>query len=281
MGKGKIAEIFTHKIARGAVRRAPRGMLAAPVAAAGVMAVLLLSVLGAGAARAQAQAPRAAAAWRGAGPTPCVGADGGAYKCPPAPQTIAVRAGRLFDSKTGQMLTKQVTSSLATESRRWAGRAGKDSGGSAGDRPSRATVLPGLIDAHTHMFDTRGPKSKTDGKLHADRRTERAGRPAGRLHGGARYEFPRKRIRRHRDPRRDQRGPHRRAAVSGVDAGHRLGRTPPNPALRTIRWPARWCARWKTRARPCGSRSRMARIGSSCFRPGRIRSAERARPNMC
>src|ERR1700681_4859619 len=55
---------------------------------------------------AQAQAPPAP--WRGAGPTPCVGSDGGIYKCAPAPQTIAVRAGRLFDSKNGTMLTKQV-----------------------------------------------------------------------------------------------------------------------------------------------------------------------------
>src|SRR5579863_2229538 len=50
-----------------------------------------------------AQAP-----WRGAGPTPCAGSDGGFFTCPPAPSIIAVRAGRLFDSKTGQMLTRQV-----------------------------------------------------------------------------------------------------------------------------------------------------------------------------
>ena len=46
--------------------------------------------------------------WRGAGSTPCVGSDGGVLQCPPAPETVAVRAGRLFDSKTGQMRTKQV-----------------------------------------------------------------------------------------------------------------------------------------------------------------------------
>ena len=55
---------------------------------------------------AQVQAPPAP--WRGAGATPCVGSDGGVVQCPPAPRVIAVRAGRLFDSKTGQMLTKQV-----------------------------------------------------------------------------------------------------------------------------------------------------------------------------
>src|SRR5579862_819536 len=46
--------------------------------------------------------------WRGAGTTPCVGSDGGILQCPPAPRVAAVRAGRLFDSKTGQMFTKQV-----------------------------------------------------------------------------------------------------------------------------------------------------------------------------
>src|SRR5215468_8841982 len=53
-----------------------------------------------------AQTPQAP--WRGAGPSPCVGSDGGVYKCAPAPRSIAVRAGRLFDSTTGQMLTRRV-----------------------------------------------------------------------------------------------------------------------------------------------------------------------------
>src|ERR1019366_7924606 len=51
---------------------------------------------------AQVQPPPAP--WRGAGPTPCVGFDGGIFQCPPAPRVIAIRAGRLFDSKTGQLL---------------------------------------------------------------------------------------------------------------------------------------------------------------------------------
>jgi len=55
---------------------------------------------------AQVQAPPAS--WRGAGPIPCVGSDGGVYQCPPAPRVVAVRAGRLFDTRTGQMLTRQV-----------------------------------------------------------------------------------------------------------------------------------------------------------------------------
>src|ERR1700731_4076498 len=55
---------------------------------------------------AQVQAPPAP--WRGAGPTPCVGSEGGIYKCPPASRLVAIRAGRLFDSNTGTMLTLQI-----------------------------------------------------------------------------------------------------------------------------------------------------------------------------
>ena len=53
-----------------------------------------------------AQAPQAP--WRGAGPQPCMGPDGGFLQCPPTPRVVAVRAGRLFDTRSGQMLTKQV-----------------------------------------------------------------------------------------------------------------------------------------------------------------------------
>src|SRR3954468_16685541 len=46
--------------------------------------------------------------WRGAGQAPCVGADGGFYQCPPPPAVLAVRAGRVFDSRAGVMQTRQV-----------------------------------------------------------------------------------------------------------------------------------------------------------------------------
>ncbi len=105
---------------------------------------------------AQVQPPPAP--WRGAGPTPCVGSDGGIIQCPPAPRVIAVRAGRLFDSKTGQMLARQVVL-LQGERITDVGPEGqvKIPAGAQVIDLSQATVLPGLIDAHTHMFNTPKP----------------------------------------------------------------------------------------------------------------------------
>src|SRR4029077_17448979 len=113
---------------------------------------------------AQVQPPPAP--WRGAGPTPCVGSDGGIYKCAPAPQTIAVRAGRLFDSKNGTMLTKQVIV-LQGERITDVGPEGqvKIPAGAPMIDLSQATVLPGLIDAHTHMFDARKPNGTTEASM--------------------------------------------------------------------------------------------------------------------
>jgi imidazolonepropionase-like amidohydrolase len=129
-----------------------------------VITPLLLIALTAIKVSAQVQPPPAP--WRGAGPTPCVGSDGGIFQCPPAPRVIAIRAGRLFDSKTGQMLTKQLVI-LSGERITEVGPQAQlkiPSGAQVIDL-SQATVLPGLIDAHTHMFDARGPNGTTEASM--------------------------------------------------------------------------------------------------------------------
>jgi imidazolonepropionase-like amidohydrolase len=89
-----------------------------------------------------------------------VGPEGGTLQCPPAATRItAIRAGRLFDSASGKILTRQI---VLVQGERIAEVGGEGqvtipSGAQVIDLTS-ATVLPGLIDAHTHMFNNATPK---------------------------------------------------------------------------------------------------------------------------
>ena len=72
----------------------------------------------------------------------------------PQVQTTAVRAGRLFDPKSGQMVANQVV--LIQGERIMQVGPGASVSIPAGARVidlSRATVLPGLIDGHVHLTD--------------------------------------------------------------------------------------------------------------------------------
>jgi len=117
---------------------------------------LVASLLVAASVGAQVQPPPAP--WRGAGPTPCVGSDRGIFRCAAGPGTVAIRAGRVFDAKAGRLVSDQV---IVIDGERIVavGAASEvriPTGAQVIDL-SRATVLPGLIDAHTHMFNVPRP----------------------------------------------------------------------------------------------------------------------------
>jgi imidazolonepropionase-like amidohydrolase len=84
----------------------------------------------------------------------------------PASQVTVIRAGRLFDSQNGRVLTDQV---IVVRGARIAqvgpaGQAQLPAGAPVIDL-SRATVLPGLIDAHEHIFLTGESGGRYDEQL--------------------------------------------------------------------------------------------------------------------
>jgi imidazolonepropionase-like amidohydrolase len=96
--------------------------------------------------------------WRGAGSQPCYGSDGGTIQCPPALQVIAVHAGRLVDVKSGQILARQVILIQGERITEVGPEAQvKIPPGAEIIDLSQQSVLPGLIDAHTHMFNPPKP----------------------------------------------------------------------------------------------------------------------------
>ncbi len=218
--------------------------------------------------------------WRGAGPTPCRGSDGAANKCPAAPQVTAIRAGQLFDSKTGEMRPKQI---IVLDGERIT-EVGPESqvkvpAGAKVIDLSQATVLPGLIDAHTHMFNPPRPgMSRETSTLIAVQNLQAdlaAGFTTARdmsSHGNGYGDVD---IRNAINEGRID-GP--RYVVSG--RGIVWGATPPNASGQSAH-AASWCARSTTRRRRCASTSSTASTGSSCSRPAPIRSARPARRNTC
>jgi imidazolonepropionase-like amidohydrolase len=133
--------------------------LSAIIAAAILGGTAVVAVLQAQAiptSQAPATPPRAQAPepWRRTGVRPCVRPGSGFAQCAAPAGITAVRAGRLFDSQAGRMLTNQIVvinGERITEVGPEA-QVKMPTGARVIDL-SRATILPGLIDAHTHMFN--------------------------------------------------------------------------------------------------------------------------------
>jgi len=97
--------------------------------------------------------------WRGAGAQPCFSKiDNSANRCPAARGVTAVRAGKLFDANSATLRDNQV---IVIDGERIVAvgpaKSTKIPAGAVVIDLSKQTVLPGLIDLHTHMFNTPKP----------------------------------------------------------------------------------------------------------------------------
>ena len=138
-----------------------------------------------------------------------------------------------------------------------------------------ATVLPGLIDAHTHMFNTPKPgMSREASTLIAIQHLQRTCAPASptirdmSTHGNGYGDVD------IRDAiNRGQIDGPRAVSRPAASSGGRRATT-----SRAIRLPARSSTMSKKAARRCATRSRMAPTGSNCSRPAPIPSRRTAQP---
>ena len=110
--------------------------------------------------------------WKSQGSTvPCLLPWGGIIPCPPPAATVAIRAGRMFDSVTGKMLTRQV---ILIQGQRIANVGAEGTVTIPPGTPvidlSSATVLPGFIDSHNHFMTTRGKMTADEALLASSQR---------------------------------------------------------------------------------------------------------------
>ena len=152
-------------------------------------------------------------------------------------QTVVVRAGKMFDPRSGTLLTNQ-TIVIRGDRIVDVGSSPQIPQGARVIDLSRATVLPGLIDTHLHTMDGNpliapggpgiGPERPGPVGLNAAaavsrarRAGQRAARSECRLHDGRRSDVARRLVRHGRSAQRHQQRPRARSAHAGGRPGHR------------------------------------------------------------
>jgi len=120
---------------------------------------------------------------RGAGAPPCYGNRRRHHKCVPAAGVVAIRAGQLFDSKSGQMADPSGRPALQASAITEVGPEApesEDPGRRPGDRPqARRRFCPAMIDAHT-AYVQQPQTGMSAGNLDPSSPSESAGRPVRR-----------------------------------------------------------------------------------------------------